>query len=225
MVATFESPEIQHQVMDIITVLSRKDIEPLRELLRHSDAGLGEKLVIVLGGMAGDEPTRLLLDLLGHESERIRCAALRVLCARDRPVLDEIFPLIDDPSEVVSRVALEQLARRRDEYAEDLLVDYLSIKRCHRNDRAHITECYATLGMCGSSRCLPYLRERLMDASYLPDVNRSLHRLGAAVALSILQIPESREILEEASEGRLSSVRLACRQAAEHVAEREARQT
>jgi hypothetical protein len=75
------------------------------------------------------------------------------------------------------------------------------------------------LGLCGSSASVPYLQEAVLDGSLLPDISKSLHRQGAAVALGLLATEDAQDVLREASQSRISSVRMACRKAREYEAE------
>jgi HEAT repeat protein len=219
MLPQFSPSEIQLAVMGTIASLAQKDLAPLQQLIEVSEGWLAEQLLIVLGGMPGEKATRILVGMLAHPMPNIKCSALRALMSRQRGVIEEIVPLIADPSPEVSTLALQHLGARKSEKAEGLLRDYIKDKRCRRSDREHILACYRALGLCGSAASIAYLRDVILDESLLPDVSKSLHRQGAAVALNLLAGDEAGAVLLEASESRFSSVRLACRKAREYEAE------
>jgi len=209
----------QLQIADIIAELARRDFEPLKRLLDRADDELAERLVLILGDMRGNGSVETLRKMLCHPSARVKSATIRALMLRDTHVLEDIFPLLEDSDESVSHLVLKQLGTRKSRQVEDLLLTYLQNKRCRRADRSHLLACYGALGACGSDRSVPFLRSMLLHESIIPDVSRSLHRQGAAVALHILGTADAEKILQDASQSRLSSVRLACRKAREFETE------
>jgi HEAT repeat protein len=130
-----------------------------------------------------------------------------------------VFPLIEDRDPQVTSQVLDYLGSRRNPEVEARLLHYLKGHTFQRPDRQHALACYRALGLCGGAACLPFLRETLLDESFMPDVNKSLGRQGAAVALNLLVVDEARALLKEASESRFSSVRMACRKADEYETE------
>lgn len=211
----------QLQIADIIAELAKRDFEPLKQLLQSADEVLAERLVLILGDMRGAECVETLLKMLRHPSARVKSATIRALMVRDAHALENIFPLLEDPDESVSRLVLKQFGTRKSRQVEDLLLAYLRNKRCRRADQSHLLACYSALGACGSDHSVPFLRSMLLHESIVPDVSRSLHRQGAAVALRILATDEAEKILQNASQSRFSSVRLACRKAGEYETQRE----
>ncbi len=219
LVARLPTEASKSRVMSVLVALARKDLAPLRKIISLRDSALAAELVLVLGGMPGDEARDILVELLEHRSPAVRAGVIRALTARQRDVLEQLFPLIDDEDRSVAGLVYDYLGARRDPRAEALLLAYLKGRPFHRAARIHALSCYRALGLCGSKAAVPYLHETVLEETFLPDVSRSLHRQGAAVALNLLAIDEAHQALKEAAESRFSSVRLACRKAGEYEAE------
>ena len=176
-----------------------------------------QRLVHILGHLKGERPTRILLKMLSHSSERIRSHALRFLLARNLhpKVIQKLFPLIEDASDSIRQLMLEYLGRRRSKLAESLLLDYIEQRRFRRKDRQHLLACYRALGRCGSSHSVTFLQQVLSKRGWIPGFSRSMHRQGAAISLIELGTQEAKEILERASRSLSPCVRLAYRKAVE----------
>jgi len=203
--------------MEIITVQAKRDLRPLKRLLRRPEVFMVQRLVNILGHLKGKEPAQLLLKMVGHNSERVRDSALRFLVARNLgpKVLEKLFPLIDDTSDSIRQVMFEYLGRRRSELAEDLLLDYIQQGQFRQKDQEQVLACYRALGRCGSSRSVPFLREVLMSRGWMPGFGRSIHRYGAAISLMELGNEEAKEILQRASRSLSLRIRRAYRKAVE----------
>ncbi len=174
-----------------------------------------QRLLHVVGYLEGERPTQILLNMVDHSSARLRKAALKHLLTRDPLMLERVFPSIEDPSEAIRHLMLEELGQFRSELAEGLLLDYLEQRRFKLTTHRHILACYRALGRCGSSRSIPFLRGVLFKRCWIPDFGRSPHRLGAAIALMALGTEDAKEILQKASQSLFPSVRLAGRKALE----------
>jgi HEAT repeat protein len=209
------SYRIQRHLTEIIGSLANRDLRPLEELLDRPEEPMVRSLVYILGHLKGERPTQILLKMTNHSSDQIRKQTLKILMEREPQLLDKVFSLIDDPSVSVRDLMLEWLEQRRDEKAEGLLLDYLEQRRFQRPDRQHLLPCYKALGRCGSSRSIPFLQGVLLNRGWMPGSLRSIHRQGAAAALSELDTVEAKEILGRASRSPFSSVRSAYRKAVE----------
>ena len=133
--------------MEIITIQAKRDLRPLKRLLRRPEVFMVQRLVNVLGHLKGKEPAQLLLKMVGHSSDGVRDHALRFLIARNLgpKVLERLFPLIDDTSDSIRQVMFEYLGRRRSELAEGLLLDYMQQGQFRQKDREQILACYLSL--------------------------------------------------------------------------------
>ena len=221
----FSSVQRKARLMDVMVALAKKNLGPLRALMGRCDESLARELVLVLGGMQGKEVRAILVDMLEHRSPEVRTAVLRALMARQRDVLEHVFPLIDDYDGNVTALVYEYLGARQNPQTEARLLGYLDGRPFHRAARLHALSCYRALGLCGGSASVPYLRQTVLEETFLPDISRSLHRQGAALALNLLSEPGAKEALQEAAESRFSTVRLACRKAGEYEAELEGRRS
>ena len=95
-------------------------------------------------------------------------------------------------------VILTQMGQSRNEIAEDRMMQYLQNRKFSAAQIEHIMECFRTLGKCGSSRSVPFLRKTLLHRKWMAGLRKSAYREGAALALVALKIPEARQIIEAA---------------------------
>ena len=215
MLTQLRSPTVQKQLMQVIAIMAKRDLSPLEQLLESHEAFMVQKLVCVLGHLKDEKSTQLLLRMTHHPTEKVRKQALILLFARGQHFLKHLFPLIEDPGQSVRRLILAQLGREKNRSAEALLLDYLEQARFKVGDHPHLLDCYRTLGRCGSSDSIPFLRTLLFNRGWIPDFGRSVHRKGAIVALVSLGTEEAIALVHKASRSLLPSVRFAYRKALE----------
>jgi len=184
-------------------------------LLDSPEEFMVQKLVRVLGYLKDGKSTQLLLRMTHHSSEKVRKQAVIELFARGQHFIKHLFPLIEDPSQSVRRLILDQLGREKNRSVEALLLDYLEQARFKITDHQHLIACYRALGLCGSSDSIPFLRSLLFNRKWILDFGRSVHRKGAVVALVSLGTEEAKELLHKASRSLFPSVRIAYRKALE----------
>jgi len=195
------SSEVRRILMEVIVILSKKDMNPLDELLKFPDEKRSQQFVVILGHLNNEQSHKKLLSLARHPSFRVRRDALKQLLKSNGKVQQSFFFMIEDPSDSIRLEVLNLLAAERDRGSESLLLKYLSEKAYTLFDRDHIMTCYKTLGRCGSLRSLAYLKEALQGRPWTDIFNPSqdFHRLGAALALAELDLPETDEILQKAA--------------------------
>lgn len=211
------SRDVQRQMLEVIGHLSRKDIRPLEDLLKNPDERLVYRLVVVLRHLEGKKPFQLLLKMTRHSSERVRRGALTGLLKYDSHVLKRVFFLIEDPNPMIRGQIIEYLGRERNVLSEDLLREYLERKELGITEDPHLIACYRSLGLCGSSRSIPFLKQRLMGRvwSDMLSFGTSPHRKGAAIALAALGTEDADKILEDASRSLSPGIRRAYQGAVE----------
>ena len=174
-----------------------------------------EWLVPVLGQLPGERPFQLLLKLLKHQSVGVRKQAIKQFKDLNDEVIKWLFTLVEDPDESIRNMVLRALGKDRNRVAEDLLLMYLERRQYTIENHQHLLACYRALGRCGSYRCLPFLQKVLFARGWCPDFGKSIHRIGATVALLALRTKEAKEILEKASRSFLPAVRQAYRKSLE----------
>jgi hypothetical protein len=202
-----QSAKIRQILVDVITLLASQDITPLESLVKHPDEKLMERLVHVFVNLDGESTTKILMKLVHHKSVYVRQEAVKGILKRGPVHMKDIFSLIDDKDEVIRRLILKHLGQTRDRVAEDLLLRYLENKKIDNADNGHIIACFTTLGQCGSSRSIPFLRRTLLGRGWLPAFGMSPHREGAAIGLSKMRSKEAQQVLEEAGRCLSLSVR------------------
>ena len=198
----------QRQILsDAIISLAGKNMQPLEDLLDHSDEKLVENLIPIIVRLEKKKSLRCLMKLLRRDSSLIREKAIRAIMDRGLVPVGEVFEWIDDPDEVVRRLVMRQLGKKRDRAIEDLFLTYLKNKTFQKEQADHVMVCFKTLGRCGSLHAIPYLRETLLQRKWMPGFWRALYRRGAVVALETLAIPESEQLLDKARRSMHPSLR------------------
>lgn len=217
MLLQVSSSDVQQQMLEVIGHLARKDFRPLEDLLNHPDDLLVYRLVVVLRHLEGEKPFQLLLNMMHHSSERVRRGALTGLLKYDSHILKRVFFLIEDPSPMIRGQIIEYLGREKNVFSEDLLRKYLERKELGITDEPHLLACYRSLGLCGSSRSIPFLKQRLMGRAWSDTLSfgTSPHRQGAAIALAALGTEDADKILEDASRSLFPGIRRAYQGAVE----------
>jgi len=193
-----QSAKLRQMLLDVIILLSSRDIRHLEALVMHPDEKLMERLVPVFVSLEGERSGRTLMKLVHHKSAYVRQEVLKAVLKPGTVHIKEIFSLIDDRDESIRRLILKHLGQGRDRVAEDLLLRYMESGKLDNADSGHVIACYTALGLCGSSKSLPFLRQTLLGSGWLPSFHVSVHREGAAVALSRMSTKEAQEILEKA---------------------------
>jgi hypothetical protein len=77
-------------------------------------------------------------------------------------------------------------------------MQYMQNRNFSAAQSEHIMECFRTLGKCGSSLSIPFLRKTLLHRKWIAGLRKSAYREGAAFALVALKIPEARQVIEAA---------------------------
>lgn len=202
----------QQMLIEAIVSLARRDMHALETLLKGSDERLVQRLVRIFSGMPGEQAQKLLMDLLHHPSERVRQEAIKGVFQRESPHMREVYSLIDDKDKSVRLLIFRNMARSRNKSAESFLLNYIEHKLTLNADNDHITACFSTLGQCGSSRSVPFLRRTLFNRAWIPDFGKaSLLREGAVLALSRIGTNDARKVLDEAERSMYPAVRQALR--------------
>ena len=190
--------QLEKIVEDTIISLVCQDVSCLESLINDSDERIAEMLVPVLSRLEGDTSFKYLMKLARHSSASVRRMAIRAIANTRGNQKSAIFEFIDDPDASVRHVILTQMGQSRNEIAEDLMMQYLQNRKFSAAQIEHIMECFRTLGKCGSSRSIPFLRKTLLHRKWMAGLRKSAYREGAALALVALKIPEARQVIEAA---------------------------
>jgi hypothetical protein len=192
-----QSSQLEQIVENTIISLARQDISCLEPLINNSDEKIVEKLVSILSKLKEDSSLKYLMKLARHSSASVRRMAVKAIGQAHSNQTPAIFEFIDDPDAAVRKIILTQMGQSRNETAEDFLMQYLKNRKFSSAQAEHIMECFKTLGKCGSSRAVPFLRETLLHRKWMASFRKSEYREGAALALVALKIPEARQVIED----------------------------
>jgi hypothetical protein len=193
-----QTSQLEQIAENTIVSLVNKDMNCLENLIKNPDNRIAEKLVHVLSRLEGDKPLKYLMKLARHSSASVRRTSIKTIGKAHGDQMSAIFEFIEDPDVSVRRVILTQMGQSRNEVAEDLLMQYLQSKKFGAAQIEHLTECFITLGKCGSLRSVPFLSKTLLHRKWMAGFRKSAFREGAALALVTLKIPEARQIIEAA---------------------------
>ncbi|MFZ2394989.1 MAG: HEAT repeat domain-containing protein [Smithella sp.] len=191
--------QLEQIVEDTIISLVYKDLNCLESLLNDPNEKITETLVHVLSRLEGDTFLKYLMKLARHSSVSVRRMAIRAIGQASGDRTSEIFKFIDDPDASVRRIILAHMGQSKNEIAEDLLMQYLQNRQFKTSQTEHIMECFRTLGKCGSSRSVPFLRKILLYRKWMAALRKSTYREGAALALVTLKIPEAQQVIDAVS--------------------------
>ncbi len=202
-----QSVQLQQLLLEAMISLASRDMRPLETLLKSPDEKLVQSLIRVLASLKGERPLKVFMSLVRHSSERIRQEALKGIFQRDPAHINEVFNLIDDKDESIRRLILKHMGQSRNPAAERFLLKYLENQISKKTHDDHVIACFTALGLCGSSRSIPFLRRTLFGTGWLSSFGNTAHRMGAAIALSKIGTKEARQVLEDAGRSFYPSLR------------------
>jgi hypothetical protein len=204
------APEIQQLVSEVIVDLSRRDIGPLEKIAEQHGTELGDKLLDILDRLPGERVNEILFKMCDHGSNKVRRNAIKDLLDRDPRYAQRLFSLIDDPSQEVRACILATIAKHKSSALENMLLNYLQ-ENSTQEDPAHILACYWALGRCGSNLAIPFLRKILLNWGWnsFMGSGKLIFREGAAIALTLLDTPAAKNVLQQASKSRFRVIRKA----------------
>ena len=199
-------------LIDMIAVFASRDLAITEKMMDRPEEDLVLKLVTVLRDSPDHHLSEeLLLKALKHPKENVRLAACHVLTGRDTERYERIFQLIYDSSPELRQSAFAYLGRERNQDVETLLLAHLGSGRFLGENNEHISKCYLALGQCGSDKSLPHLQQVLFGQpwNFLMGLGSSVHRQGAALALSKLRTRSSIKLMGDAESSSVPHIRKA----------------
>jgi hypothetical protein len=208
--AQHRSQEIQQLVSQVIVHLSRQEPTCLEKAVELHSRKMGDECLAILDRLQGERVNRILFNMCGHPSNKVRRKAINALVERDPKYTQRLFSLIDDPAKEIRASILAAVAKHKSSGLEDLLLKYLA-EDAVQKDVAHILACYRALGYCGSGRSVPFLSRILLGKGWnsFMGSGRPVFREGAAIALGLLDTPEAERVLQKASKSRFKAIRSA----------------
>jgi len=207
------SASLERQIMEIVGSLAIKDIQPLERLLDRPEEALVKKLVYILGYIKKERAVQILIKMTGHPSSWVRMEALKGLKRRNKNMVNELLPLINDPVLPIRRMIWDHIEAHQNEDTGELILDFLEQRKIFYRTDKQILNCYRALGRCGTPRSIPLLRQTLLGQTWQFNSERSLRRRGAALALLELNTEEARNVLNDASRSLFPNIRSAYQKA------------
>jgi len=205
------SPAVQKMLSEVIVSLASRDFRPFEKLLDTAEENLVCSLIPLLGLLNDEESSKALVHMAHDPSERIRKQALSTIMARDLWVPDKLTSLMDDDNNFIRQLLIKYLGSRRSQAAERLLLDYLRNRKYRDTDEEHLSACFRSLGRCGETEAIPFLRATLMKGGWISRFRASALREYAALALTELGTDRAKQILEEGSQSWFPGIRSSIR--------------
>ena len=199
MLAEIEAPQTKEMLIGVITTLAQKDCSPIEPLLKDAPDDLLLVFSGVLGNVSSDSANQLLFSLIRHRSEIVRKVVLRTLISKKIWCPERFFSLIDDESKSIRKTVLDYLGSKKCEETERLFIAYLSKGKPTQGEQQHLIDCFRTLGLCGSQRSIPFLKELLFGSNPVVKLLGSPSLQGAGIALSGLDNKEAELIIKKAA--------------------------
>ena len=216
MINSVREPAARRLFIDIVATFARRDVDTLKTLLERPEEDLVTKLLHGLDPVRDRAAESVLADkIIHHPRPAIRLEALKILINWQCREYRKLMTLLDDKDREIRTMVLGYLGLRRSEEVEDLLQEYLGRERYRIDTPEHITECYRTLGQCGSVRSIPFLEKILTGQkfNFVMGVGTPAHRHGAALALAGIDTPECIAILRKAEHSSMPHIRAAAQRA------------
>lgn len=203
----------QRAIMEVIVFLSSQDFSVIERTIADADDEVVSRLIPCLGLIQSTRALTLLRKLTQDKPLKIRIDALKVLLRRDGENIADIFELIEDPQQEIRHLLFNHLSKQRNKTFEKLLLEYLREREYTLKSSKHLGQCYKTLGLCGSSLCLQYLRQELIEKPFIDIMTwkGSTHRRGAALALYLVDLPKAHTLLRNAQKSLFPNIRNAAR--------------
>jgi hypothetical protein len=214
MVTRVREPRARAIIMDAIAHQARRSRADVTQVVGAMSGGLICELIAGYAVRGEAAPAAMLKKFVRHRDGSVREAAAKALLAETPDDFEALFHLLEDPAPSVGRWLLAEMGKKRNPQAEHLLLDYIAddVEAGGEENEKLILECYYALGRCGSKASVGFLRDILMRKSLgaFLGYERTAHRTGAAVALSLMPAEwGAREVLREAENSHLVGIRRA----------------
>jgi len=212
MSAQVESGKGRRILIDLIASFANRDLDIIEKMLNRPEEDLTLRLIGVLRAVTDRERAeKLLFKAITHPKEKVRKEVCDILLDRESERYDKLFLLIHDPSPAIRARIFAYLGRARNRRVEQLFLVHLASDRFLAQNHEHINQCYLTLGCCGSDESLPLLKKILFSQpwNFMVGLGQSIHRQGAAMALSKIRTPASLKLLAGAESSSIPNVRKA----------------
>ncbi|MEM2983435.1 MAG: hypothetical protein QXH17_09785, partial [Candidatus Bathyarchaeia archaeon] len=156
-----ESPKLRDALIRILVELGRRDISPFLSLLKENHSKPPMLLIFILERIGTIEAYRALEGLLKSPDRDVKRSALIALMGKEVLYLKKAFQFIEDEDMEVRKAVFDCLGKKRSQVGEDLLMAYINNKDFLKKEPHQILEAFKALGLCGSSRSIPFLRNLL----------------------------------------------------------------
>lgn len=203
------------QLREAIRRLAERDPRPLSRVVQYGEQEVAREAISVLVRVRHADLKHVLMNVARTRDPVVRKVALQGLTTHYDPDYDALLPFLGDPDPEVRRAVFLAFCRCEGAQAENSLLAFLKNRQFKRNDERLLLNSYRALGGCASDQSLPLLEERLFGSPATMGGVRSLHRRGAAEALSRMGEGKPRHLLQKAFRSLWPSIRRAERKSEE----------
>ncbi|MFW6081681.1 MAG: HEAT repeat domain-containing protein [Desulfosalsimonas sp.] len=206
-----KSPHARRAVVSALRRLAEKDLRPLIHLARNEQAAVASEAIMILSEVRSKKALPLLFEASRSDEDSVRKTAVSALTRQKSA--DDIYPhlvsFFSDSNPGVRKIVFNFFSRGRSPEAEKALIERISRGNFTRRDTPLLKDLYQALGNCGGAGTIDFLQSRLFSRPLRIGKVRSMHRAGAAMALSRLKTPEAENLLIKASKSFWPTIRRA----------------
>jgi hypothetical protein len=154
-----ESGKWRKVVTDLLTELSREDIQPLTSFLSDRNPNLVRQILSILEKISDPSTPKYLGGLVTHPDPRLRETTLQLLTRFGEKSKDLVFRFLKDPAAEIRARASILLARMAKQQAVKPLVEIILSEEFYKRDYEEKASFFRALGETGSQEVIPVLQK------------------------------------------------------------------
>lgn len=214
MLSRQQCEETRAMLREVLATLGPMALKAFTPFLENAQTTLALDLVSMLGQMKSEGVLAHLAKLAHHRDPQVRRAALKAVGGIKNEQADRLLiKALTDMQESVRCQAALTLGGRRSSASISALTNALDDKAFYRKSPTEVRAFFDGLGLSASHTALKTLETLLNRRPLFNRQQADQIRQYAAHALSLVNSPEARAILEAGREAKDSNIRTACRQA------------
>jgi hypothetical protein len=173
-------------VTDLLTELSRENIQPLTPFLSDRNANLVRQILSILEKINHPDTPKYLGSLITHPDLRLREAALQLLTQFGEKSKDLVLRFLKDPTAEIRARASILLARMVKQQAVKPLMEIILSEEFYKRDYEEKASFFRALGETGSQEVIPILQKIAAKKSLFSKGKWEEMRICAANTLKMM---------------------------------------
>ncbi len=154
-----DSPKWRKVITDLLTELSREDIQPLTPFLSDRSPNMVRQILFILEKINHPSTPAYLENLVTHPDPRLREATLQLLAQYGDKSKDLIVKFLKDPAAEIRARACVLFARITKQQAVKPLVEIILSEEFYKRDFDEKASFFRALGETGSREVIPVLQK------------------------------------------------------------------